>query len=174
MNDTNHSLRVRAGVFDTIAAADRAVFELSRIGFDREHITVVAPKAFEEHFAALHTEPPAGDQAGAAAGAGGAIGAVLGGLGVVTLATATGGLALIGVGPLALAAATGGVAGGFVGAMMTRGVADEVADYYDQALERGQILVAADVGHNKPDHRLLAAEEALRRAGAEPVPLPQG
>ncbi|MEX0713629.1 MAG: hypothetical protein WD278_14825, partial [Pirellulales bacterium] len=73
-----------------------------------------------------------------------------------------------------LAAWTGGVVGGLVGAMMTRGVEKELADYYDQAVLKGRILVAAEVAGDEENASLAEAERVFREAGAEPVSLPEG
>ena len=68
----------------------------------------------------------------------------------------------------------GGVAGGLVGAMMTRGVEKEIANFYQQAVVDGQILVAAD--DNRPDNErsLARAARVLAESGAKPLPLPEG
>jgi hypothetical protein len=61
-----------------------------------------------------------------------------------------------------------------VGAMMTRGVEKELANFYQQAVVEGRILVAADV--NRQDTRRTAAKaaEVLAAAGAQPLPLREG
>jgi hypothetical protein len=61
-----------------------------------------------------------------------------------------------------------------VGAMMTRGVERELADYYQQAVLDGRILVAAE--HSGPHHarRLAEAALVLAEAGAQPLPLREG
>ncbi|MBL8828023.1 MAG: hypothetical protein JNM18_13680 [Planctomycetaceae bacterium] len=84
----------------------------------------------------------------------------------------TGGASLLVTGGLALWA--GGVVGGLVGAMMTRGVEKEVADYYDQALTEHKILVAAEVHGEHAEESLVKAERAFAAAGAQPVELPEG
>jgi hypothetical protein len=72
-----------------------------------------------------------------------------------------------------LGAAGGGVVGGFIGAMSTRGFEPEIADFYDQALRRGSILVSVESEHEN-DLRLVQAERILESAGAEPMSLPMG
>jgi hypothetical protein len=68
----------------------------------------------------------------------------------------------------------GGIAGGFVGAMMTRGFEKELANYYQQAVIKGQILVAAeDHGPNRRS-ALERAAKILAKTGAKPVPLSEG
>ena len=85
---------------------------------------------------------------------------------------ATGGVGLLAAG--GASAWAGGIVGGLIGAMMTRGIEDELANYYDQAVVRGKILVAAEDRSERGSERLAAAERVLAEAGAEPVSLPAG
>jgi hypothetical protein len=96
----------------------------------------------------------------------------LGGLSVIVAAVATGGLALWAAGPIT--AWAGGVAGGLVGAMMTRGIEKELANYYQQAVMEGLILVAAEDQGTNHEASLERAAKILANAGAKPVPLPEG
>jgi hypothetical protein len=61
-----------------------------------------------------------------------------------------------------------------VGAMMTRGVEKELANYYQQAVVDGQILVAAEDPGPNHTAALARAAKILSDAGAKPVPLPEG
>jgi len=167
---------VRVGVFRRIDDADRAVRALVDAGFDREHVSVICPTCTQEKWQDhAKRELPAGARAPAAAAGGSAIGALLGGLVGVTGAIASGGTALLIAGPVLLGGAAGGaVAGGLIGAMSTRGVEKEIADYYDQALQKGRILVAVEE-HGPDGAELLArAERVLEQAGAEPIALTEG
>jgi outer membrane lipoprotein SlyB len=160
---------VRVGVFDTVRLADRAVGTLIAAGFAQEQISVICPQCHGPIREGVRAEEPAGAHTPGAAAAGGAIGAVLGGLtGIAGLAS--GGAALLVAGPL-LGAAAGAVSGGFIGAMLTRGFEPEIADYYDQALQKGKVLVAVE---DDDERRLAEAERVLAQAGAEPVSLPAG
>ena len=67
---------------------------------------------------------------------------------------------------------TGGVLGSFLGAMLTRGVEKEAADFYDQAVTEGKLLVTVEIHDN--EGALARAEQALADAGALPLPLPEG
>jgi hypothetical protein len=69
---------------------------------------------------------------------------------------------------------TGSVLGGFLGAMMTRGFEKEAANYYDQEVQRGKLLVAAEQPDEHGVPSLLKAQEILAAAGAEPRPLVRG
>jgi hypothetical protein len=167
------STPVRVGVFRRIAAADRAVAELVEAGFDDGSITVICPTCSDEVLEPYRA-PPSGAHTAEAAAAGGTIGAVLGGLSATVGLVATGGTGLLVAGPLLGAAATGAVTGGFLGAMATRGIEPEIADYYDQALRKGRILVAVDTSKGEAPPAPEVAEKALERAGAEPIALPKG
>jgi len=68
----------------------------------------------------------------------------------------------------------GALAGSFAGAMMTRGFEKSAADFYDQAVQSGQLLVAVEVHGPDSEPKLAEAERILHEAGAVPVPLPEG
>jgi hypothetical protein len=161
------------GVFDDVESARRAVHGLLEEGFSKEQINVVcSDETKERYFQEFEHQEPAGTYTPTATIMGGTIGAALGGLAVVASAAATGSLALWAAGPIT--AWAGGVAGGLVGAMLTRGVEKELANFYQQAVVEGRILVAAE--ETRPDNRrsLARAAEVLRQAGAEPLPLQEG
>jgi hypothetical protein len=161
---------VRVGVFTTTNQAVRAIEDLLNAGFTKDEISVIcSDQRREELFAEFPNPPLPTDHLQEAVVTGSAIGAGLGGLAAITAATATG-MGIIALGPIGLALAGGAVAGGFIGAMTTRGVTKEMADFYDQAITRGKILVAIeDDRDNTP--RLIAAERIFAAAGAEPLPL---
>jgi hypothetical protein len=162
-----------AGVFSNVEDATRAVSNLLAAGFSKDHITVVcSDDTKERHFRAFEHQDPAGTYTTRAAVVGGTIGAALGGLSVIGAAMATGGVALWAAGPIT--AWAGGVAGGLVGAMMTRGVEKELANFYQQAVIDGQILVAADDPEPHHEATLGRAAKILADAGAKPVALPEG
>lgn len=165
----HHPRPIRAGVFDDLASADRAIASLLDSGFKTEQISVVCSDAVKrEHFAGLHEDEPSGNHTAEAAAAGGAVGLSIGGLAALTGIVATGGVGLAAAGAILGA----GVTGSFIGAMLTRGVEKEAADFYDQQLRRGQILVVVE-DHSDTPH-LDDAERALRDAGAIPFSLRDG
>jgi hypothetical protein len=164
---------IEAGVFSTIDDARRAVHDLLAAGFTRDQITVLcSDQTKEKYFSEFEHQEPAGTYTTTAAVVGGTIGAVVGGLTVLAAAAVTGSVALWAAGPIT--AWFGGVGGGLVGAMMTRGVEKELANYYQQAVVQGQILVAAE--DHGPNHveRLAEAARILAGDGAKPLPLPEG
>jgi hypothetical protein len=164
---------LEVGVFSSIDDARQAVRGLVSAGFASDQITVVcSDETKERYFKEFEHQEPAGTFTPTATIAGGTIGAIVGGLAVGASALATGSLALWAAGPIS--AWAGGVAGGLVGAMMTRGVEKELANFYQQAVINGQILVAAeDHGPNGAIH-LGKAAQILANAGAHPMPLAEG
>ncbi|REJ88784.1 MAG: hypothetical protein DWQ34_21195 [Planctomycetota bacterium] len=161
---------IRAATFRSAEAAQNAVDRLSAAGFTQEQISVVcSDEAAKREFAKYKHEEPAGSHTAEAAATGGAAGAILGGLTTAGLATATG-ISLLAAGPSFLIG--GAVAGSFIGAMQTRGEERELADYYDQALTRGDLLVAVeDFDEDGRQQRLERAEQIFRESGAEPIRL---
>ncbi|HEY2893977.1 MAG TPA: hypothetical protein VGJ16_07185 [Pirellulales bacterium] len=165
-------LPFRVGVFDTVSEADRAVDDLLAAGFTVDQITVVcSEESIKRHFARFEHQDPAGTETPAAAIAGGVCGAALGGLAAVAGAFTLGGAALLAAGGLALW--TGGVVGGLVGAMMTRGVEKELANFYDQSVTQGKILVAAEAEGPADQMKLARASEILAHHGVQPLALPE-
>jgi hypothetical protein len=168
---TNRNVEV--GIFADVEQAESAVRQLLQAGFDKEHITVVcSDENKERYFREFEHQEPAGTFTPQAALTGMAVGALLGGIPVIGAAVATGSVLLWVAGPAAAGAL--GVAGGLVGAMSTRGVEKEVANYYQQAVADGAILVAAEAsGVNKSQSPARAAD-IFRELGAKPLPLPEG
>jgi predicted lipid-binding transport protein (Tim44 family) len=160
-------------VFSKIENAKRAVHLLREAGFHTEQITVVcSDETKEQHFREFEHQHPAGHAAPAAAAAGGSIGATVGGLAAGALGVAVGGPAFVVLGGAGLI--TGGLVGSFLGAMLTRGVDKEAADFYDQAVQKGKLLVVAEAQEPDAEQQLVQAEHAIATAGVEPLPLTEG
>ena len=174
MAHESNTNRVEAGVFSTVEDATSAVRGLLHAGFSRDRITVVcSDETKERYFRDFEHQEPAGTHTPFAAIAGGTIGALLGGLSVAVAAAGTGSLALWAAGPIT--AWAGGVGGGLVGAMMTRGVEKELANYYQQAVMEGHILVATDASDTADAGPSLdEAARILAHSGAQPIRLPEG
>jgi hypothetical protein len=162
----------RVAVFDSVELADKAIERLVENGFEKDEITLFSPASQPtEHEEDVVTEQ---DQASSTetAVSGGAMGGVLGG------ATAVAGLATVAGAPIVVAGGmlgllAGGVFGGLVGAMTSRGVEKEPADYYDQAVSEGKSLVAVEP-HDENAERLKLATKILDEAGADPFKLREG
>src|SRR6185437_2587089 len=114
----------------------------------------------------------AGANTPAAAATGGAIGATLGSIATGAVGLAIGGVPLLVAGGIGVMA--GAVWGGFIGAMMTRGIEKEAANFYDQSVAEGKLLVTIE--HHTPSSKptLADAEKILAEAGALPLQLPEG
>ena len=170
MTQHNHKT-VRAAIFSHMDKADQAVHRLLKSGFTKQQITVIcSDQTIEEHFKEYEHQKPAGSDTGKGVAAGGAIGMALGGFAALTGVLATGGVGLAVAGGLLGT----GIAGPFIGAMMTRGMEKELADFYDQAVVEGKILVGVE-DHSERRHDALAiAEKIFHECGAEPLALREG
>jgi hypothetical protein len=158
-------------LFDHFPDAERAVVELERVGVPHNDISLVSHQAAEHHGRLKIREPhdnTAGQAASKDAGAGLAVGGVVGAAGGVL--AGLGMLAIPGLGPVIAAGwlastalgavvggAVGGTAGGIVGALTHAGVSREEADVYAEGVRRGGTLVSAKVA----DDKLAAAEAAI-------------
>jgi hypothetical protein len=164
---------IRIGIFGSVEKAHRAVQGLLNAGFTKDQITVICSDQHRERlFKEFEHQDPAGTTTPEKAMAGGAIGATLGGLAAVIAAVATGGVVFLIAGGIAVLG--GGVAGGLIGAMMSRGVEKELANFYDQEVEKGKLLVAAEDESPTAAAHLIQAERILADADAIPMKLPEG
>lgn len=164
---------VEAAVFGTVEQAEKVVQQLLDAGFTKEQITVVCSDEHKErNFGEFEHQEPAGTHTAEAVLTGGAIGALLGAIPVVGLAVATGS-AIVWIAGSTLVGGLG-VAGGLVGAMTTRGVEKEVADYYQQAVVEGMILVSVEVENTEQQPNLPAAADIFATHGARPIALRKG
>lgn len=164
---------VRIGVFPDVASTQRAVAALLADGFTREQITVISSdEAKERHFREFEHQKPAGTNTPVAAVTGGSIGAAVGGVAGAAAGIAAGGIPFAVLGGAGML--TGGVLGGFLGAMMSRGFEKEAADFYNQSVTGGKLLVAVEMHGPAAESSLSRAELILAEAGAEPMPLVEG
>src|SRR5690606_34717769 len=126
---------------------------------------VCSQKSCEREFAEYVHEHPAGSQTGDALNHAG-----MGALGLGAAATLAGIFTAGGVAIMAVGAFAGlSLAGTFASMMMTRGAEQELADYYDQAIMHGKILVAVET---EDERRQRLADEILAREGTPPTALP--
>ena len=161
------------GVFSTVDEAEQAVRHLLEAEFTKEQISVIcSDESKERYFREFEHQEPAGAFTSQAVLTGAAIGALLGGIPVIGAAIATGSVVLWVAGPAAATAL--GVAGGLVGAMSTRVLEKEIANYYQQAVLEGLILVAIEAQGEDREQRLSQAADIFSSAGAKPIQLPEG
>jgi len=171
--DLSLEASVRAGIFSSLTAADAAVQRLLAAGFTTQEITVVcSDEAREKHFRQFEHQDPAGAKAPSTVIAGTTLGAALGGLAGIAVGAATGGVPLLLAGAAGISG--GSAMGGFLGAMLTRGGEKELANFYDQAVRSGTILVGVEIHGPQAEKRLDLAAKIIAESGSEPVPLPEG
>lgn len=171
MGETMTERPVRVGVFNTVEQARQAVSALLADGFSKDQISVICSDQVKEQFfkAFQHQELPR-EVIPTGAAAGGTAGAILAGLATLAGIATTAGIGIAAVGPVLVAMGMGAVSGGFLGAMMSRGFSKEAAQYYEQSVSDGKILVAVENRHGDP-MRLALAERILADAGSTAVPL---
>ena len=157
--------QTRAGAFDTVAQADRAIRRLLATGFSKDQLAVICPAKFKDHFLpeAPQAEAPTADAGGAIA-MGGTLGATLGGL-ALAATVITGGVA--GVMGAVVLIGGGAIAGGFGNLIVSKGYEQEADDDYKQAIERGQIVVGVEVQGEDGAGQLAEAQRILDEAGAK-------
>ena len=164
---------VCAGVFSSLQQADRAVERLLAAGFTTGEITVIcSDETLELHFRQFEHQDPAGSTTSKVVLSGASIGAAVGGLTAIAVSAVTGTVPLVIAGAAGLSG--GSALGGFLGAMLTRGSEMELANFYDQAVRGGKILVGVEVHGPQAQTRLSRAAQLISDAGAEPVPLADG
>jgi len=164
---------VRAGVFLDLPAADTVVQRLLAAGFSKEEITVIcSDEAVEKHFRRYEHQDPAGALTANTVAKGTTVGAAVGGLVGIAVGAATGTVPLLIAGAAGLSG--GSAMGGFLGAMLTRGEEKELANFYDQAVRGGRILIGVEVHGPNSQPRLDKAAKIIADGGAEAVPLPEG
>ena len=154
-------------IFNSRAAAEMAVEELTRAGFAPEDVSLLMSDSTRGREFAVRkaTKAPEGTATGATVG--GVIGAVAAGLAAVGSITIPG-IALVAAGPVVAALAglgAGAAAGGLTGALIGLGIPEHEAKFYDKEIEKGGMLV----GVYCHDDRLKLARDILDAAGAEKV-----
>jgi hypothetical protein len=158
------------GVFPNLEGAKRALADLEAHGFTHQDISLLVHAENRDKDALApekHTESPRGMAAGATAG--GVIGGSLG------LLSGLGALVFPGVGPLLAfgpilgaltGAGMGGAAGGVVGTFIGVGIPKHKADYLQDVVKKGGILVSVHVEEIK---LRSFAHDILKKAGAEDI-----
>lgn len=161
---------IRVGVYSTVSNAESAIQSLQQAGFHADELSVLCNHEWQKnHFPDEVVENVSDEEAAKSAGTGSLIGALLGGATTAAGLATVAGIPIIVAGTLA-GVLTGGIVGGLAGAMAERGFDPETADYFDQSVSQGKILIAVEPA-NSERSRLDLAEQLLRDAGAEPLSL---
>jgi hypothetical protein len=100
---------------------------------------------------------------------GGAVGAALGGIALSAAAVATGGAGLLTAVPMLVGG--GAIVGGFGNLIVCEGYGDGVAEYYEEAIHQGKIVVGVEDERPDSDARLAEAARILVADGAK-IPIP--
>jgi hypothetical protein len=142
------------GLLENASEAERAVEELLRSGFERNHIGIISPEIGKQAAAAL---------------AGGSRGMLYGGLGGMLLGALA--LAIPGIGPIIaagpvlplLGAIFGAIAGGLVGGLTSKEIPEADAHFYAEGLRRGGTLIIISAENDELAQR---AREIMKQHGA--------
>lgn len=152
------------GLFKTRSGAERAVDTLVNDGFPREDISLLMSDATRGREFALQMATKAPEGAATGATVGGALGAIAAGL-VVLGVIAIPGLAIVAAGPVIATLAglgAGAAAGGLAGALIGLGIPEHEAKFYNEAIEKGGILLGVYAHDDRAGHarKILEASEA--------------
>ncbi|MDN3396373.1 MULTISPECIES: general stress protein [unclassified Pseudoalteromonas] len=158
---------VITGLFDNASQATLAIYRLEALGVSEADISIVANDSYTKEDFAVDEGTKAAEGGLLGAASGGVLAAIIGGFTAVG-AVASGGAGLLVAGPLvsALAAGGGGAAvGGTLGAAIGAFIPEHEIKYYEDAIEKGSILVG--VKYNSDNKN--SVEEILDNAGASKV-----
>ncbi|MDB5392185.1 MAG: hypothetical protein JWM11_7831 [Planctomycetaceae bacterium] len=155
---------VRAGVFTDMGSAERAVVKLLANGFEKEQVMVVCSgEAREHHFRQFDSQNHTGISLHGEVATGAALGATVGGLAAIAFGLASGAIPLVIAGAAGIAG--GSTMGGFMGAMMSRGVEDEFSKFYHEQMAAGHLVVVVEDHGPECETRLALASEIFTEAG---------
>jgi len=155
--------RTAVGYFATREAAERAIQELERAGFDRDDVSIVGRGA-EGREGLMDDDDHVGPGEGAAVG--GIAGLLIGAAAMLIPGIGP----IVAVGPLTAAltgavtgGVTGAVVGGVAGALMKAGVPEDEARFYEDRFRSGGYLVAV----RTDEEHYPRARMILESCGAE-------
>lgn len=173
--ELNLRMRTVTGIFNSPAAAERALESLRSTGIAEERISLLAPGTSP---AELDTDVPTTEteQPGMGKAVGGVVGGALGVAGGLHLGAAAASFFIPGVGPIMAAgligaallgaggAATGAVAGGALEDNVAEGLPHDELYVYEDALRQGRTIIVVVA---ETDEQGEAARGVLEAAGAE-------
>lgn len=173
LNDNDTVSAPIAAVFDNWQAANNALMELERAGFDSDRIGIARLDGERQDVVVDKTYKDGGKSVAKGVGTG----AVLGG--ATGLAAALASLLIPGVGPIVaggvlattfgaaagtaiagagIGAGVGAAAGGLIGSLSSLGFSDEEARYYESEIRAGRTLLTVSPGFNDAEaRRILSA-----------------
>jgi hypothetical protein len=157
-------MKTVVGMFETTSDVDAVITELTRQGFDKRDISVVARREVLKNSGLDITT---GAEVGAITGAttGGIAGLLIGlgalvipGIGPIIAA----GEFLTWIGAMVLGLAAGAIGGGLLGGLVALGLPEHEAKVYVEGVKRGNLIVAV----RAPEERLAAAEDIFHAGKA--------
>jgi hypothetical protein len=166
-----------AGIFDSRADAERAVYGLRSAGIATDRVVFLTPGTTDEVVESSVTVTDT-EQPGMGKAMGGAVGGALGVAGGGTLGAAVASLLVPGVGPVIAAglvgaallgvggAATGAAAGAALESGLAEGLSRDELYLYEDALRKGRSVVIAFAEDENADERI---HNVLAQAGAESI-----
>lgn len=167
MHTPPNSFPIRLTVCDTADQVRHLVAKLQAAGFTDQEISVLcSEEACLREFSEFVHEEPAGSKSAKVLNVSGMAALGLGAAAAVIGIVTSGGAAIIAAGAFSGLA----IAGTFAALMSTRGAEKELADYYDQAITHGKILVAVEP---RDPNRRPQADEILASIGTTPAALPK-
>jgi hypothetical protein len=146
------------GVFTNRNSAEQAILDLKQAGLDSDRMGLLMQNREEGKQVASETGVNAGKGAVTGGVLGGALGAIL---------AATGAFVIPGIGPFISAgilatAITGGAVGAIAGGLVGLGIPKDEAEYYENQVRAGNILVTVDPQGHESEARAI-----MLRNGAE-------
>ncbi|MFY8325667.1 general stress protein [Pseudoalteromonas sp. ZZD1] len=158
---------VITGLFENASQATLAIYRLEAMGVNEADISIVANNSYTKEDFAVDEGTKAAEGGIVGATSGGVLAAIIGGFTAVGT-VASGGVGLLVAGPLVAAFAAGGAGaavGGTLGAAIGAFIPEHEIKYYEDAIEKGSILVG--VKYNSDNKNSI--EELLENAGATNV-----
>ncbi|MCA9070584.1 MAG: hypothetical protein KDA84_16755 [Planctomycetaceae bacterium] len=157
---------IRIAVYKDVSAAATAIRDLQDAGFTQDEISVLCSDQHrKELFKRYIHEEPSGSHNDEALNRAGLAALGLGGAAAITGIMTSAGTAIFAIGAFAGVAAVTT----FVSLMLTRGAEKELADFYDQAVLEGNILVAVETDDS---HRGESADQVFQKHGSSPISIP--
>ncbi|GAA0858108.1 hypothetical protein [Aliiglaciecola litoralis] len=158
---------VITGLFENSSKATVAIYRLEALGVKHDDISVIANNSYSKEDFAVDEGTKAAEGGAVGAASTGILAAVIAGFTAVG-AVATGGAGLLASGPIVAALTAGGAgaaAGGTIGAIIGAFIPEHEIKYYEDAIEKGSILVGVKYNSDNKDK----IKDALDDAGAEKV-----
>ncbi|MFG0330862.1 MAG: DUF3341 domain-containing protein [Phycisphaerales bacterium] len=156
-------------IYEDPIVARRAIERLLASGVDPDEISVLMSSETQSQHFDLKNKSKALEGIGVGGAAGGALGALVGGLTAVGGLALTGGAGVVVVGPLVAALTGAGVGagtGGALGGLIGLGIPEHEAKLVEEHVDNGGILVAV---HIDDDDRAKDAKEILDDSNAKTV-----